>query len=392
MFHKQPQMLASAFYLFFFAAAGAVFPYLTLYYQSRGISKQHIGYLVALATFTAMVASPLWSGIADARRIHKRLLVGVACGTLIPVLLLMQASSFAALVLSVLLFYVFLSPIVSLADNAILSSLDNRETYGKLRLWGAVGWGLVAWGAGIIAERSEITFIFLIFLVFMVIDILVMTRLPVPKPDVSENSYFADLKQLLGNASWLGFLASIFLAGMVLAIFSSYFSLYLIDLGAGEGLFGLSVAIASLTEIPVFFLSPLLLKRIRSRGLLYIAFLALMVRGILYSVITDPYLMLGVQLLHGFSFAGMWAAAVVYVSKIAPPRLGATAQSTLGLVAFGLAGVTGALLGGSLYDSAGPVTVFRVAALAGGGAIVVFWFTGKLEEMRAKPADVSYVR
>lgn len=358
----QPRILASAIYLFYFGAGGALTPYLNLYYQTVGISKQQIGFLIAAATLMNVLSSPIWSAIADAFNLHRYLLPLAMFGTAIPVALLMQSSEFWALLLLVVIYAFFGGPIVPLTDNAVLELLgDQRESYGRLRLWGAVGFGASAWGSGVLAEHFGMSALFVMFIVLMSLCGLLATKLPPPQIKVPD-SYLRNLRRLSSNMTWLAFLLATLLVGITSSMFHSYYVLYMTELGASESLYGMSVAIAGVTELPVFFFSALLIRRLSPRGLLMIAFLAFGIRSFLVSIISDPYLAIVPQLLHGLSFSAMWTAGVVYVSQIVPPGLGATAQASLGLVTFGLSGVFGGLIGAAIYENFGAAALFRVGA------------------------------
>ncbi len=371
-FHR-PRVLASLFYLLYYGAAGALMPYLNLYYQTIGMDNQRIGLLAAVPTVMTLLAAPFWSALADALGLHKILLPLTMTGTLLPILLLTQAASFPALVLLVLLTMFFLAPVIPLADSAVLALLGPaRHAYGLLRAWGAVGWGLSAWGGGLIAERWGLGASFVVFVGLMAIASRVAARLPGEHVAIRRESYLASLKALSTNRAWLGFLTAIFMVGVSFAMLNNYFVLYLKGLGAGESLFGLSVAAASLSELPVFFLSPWFLRRFKPQGLLLVAFLALVVRSLAYSTIVDPRWAVAAQLLHGLSFSAMWAAGVTYAGQIAPPGLGASAQSALGATFFGVASATGALIGAWLFDLIGPVLMFRAASLVALIGLVVF--------------------
>ena len=360
----QPRILASAIYFFYFAAGGALSPYLNLYYQTVGISKQQIGLLIAATTLMNVLSSPIWSAIADAFNLHRYLLPLAMFGTAIPVALLMQSSEFWALLLLVVVYAFFMGPIVPLTDNAVLEMLgDDRDKYGRLRVWGAVGFGSAAWGAGLLAEHLGMGTIFVLFIVFMSLCGLLATKLPPPQIKVPD-SYLRNLRRLSTNMTWLAFLGATLLVGITSSMFHNYYVLYMTDLGASESLYGLSVAAAGVTELPVFFFSALLIRRLSPRGVLMIAFLAFAVRSFLVSIISDPQLAILPQLLHGLSFSAMWTAAVVYVSQIVPAGLGATAQASLGLVTFGLSGTIGGLVGAAIYENFGAPTLFRIGALS----------------------------
>ncbi len=375
------RQLASLFYFMYYAAAGVLFPYLNLYYQQAGMSTKQIGILAALPTITVLVASPLWGGVADALHVHKRLLPLVILGTMLPVAGLIQAQVFGALAILVLFHAIMNAPIIPLADNASLQLLgESSDEYGKLRIWGAVGFGLSAWGAGILAESYGISTIFITYLILMALTAWISSRLPAPPP-LESGSFMAGFRSLSSNKQWLNFLLAIFLAGTGYSILNNYFVIYLNELGAGESLYGLSIAAAGISELPVYILSPLLLRKMKPRGMLIMAFIAFVVRAIAYSLIVDPRWAVAAQLLHGLTFSALWIAAVVYAGQIAPAGLGASAQAALGAVMFGLAGGSGALLGALLYDMVGPQTMFQLAGVL---AIV-----GLLFFVTSKQADES---
>ena len=371
---------ASAFYLLYYAAVGALLPYLNLYYQQTGMTTHEIGVLAALPTIAVLFAGPFWASIADALHLHKHLLPLLTVGTMLPAAGLMLVNGYWLMAGLVLIFASLLAPIVPLADNAVLAMLDTEsDQYGRLRIWGAVGFGLAAWVSGALIESRGMWIAFAGYLILIALTSWIATRLPAPL-SIGTASYAAGVRELARNARWLAFLLSIFMMGTCYSILNNYFILYLTNLGAGEGLYGLSVAAAGVSELPVFLLSPLLLRRLKPRGLLLVAMGAFVIRGIAYSLIQDPRWAVGVQLLHGLSFSAMWAASVTYVGRVAPAGMGASAQATLGAVMFGLASATGALLGAWLYDGIGPALTFRVGAAFAVLGLVLFALT----EMRAR--------
>src|SRR5262245_61853871 len=91
------RILGSLFYLLYYLAGGALLPYLNLYYQSIGIATANIGVLATLQTLTTLIAAPVWSGTADAHRIHRLLLVTAALATLLPAALIAGTHGFLPL-------------------------------------------------------------------------------------------------------------------------------------------------------------------------------------------------------------------------------------------------------------------------------------------------------
>ncbi len=371
-----PRLLGSVLYFLYYGAAGAILPFLTLFYKQVGMDTYRIGILAALLPLISLFAGPLWGGLADYFHLHKRLLPMMLLATILPAVLLTQVEIFPLLVTVIIILGMFHFPIIPLADHAVLNTLGTKQhQYGRLRLWGSIGFGVSALGTGALIERTDIRLIFVVYLTANFLGALVAFRLPAAAQFKVEH-YWSSLRRLVINPRWLGFLASIFLFGISSSAINNYYVLYLNALGAREGLTGLAIAVATLGEIPIFLLAPLILRRYSPTPLLLLAFSAVIVRCLLYSVIADPNLAVLVQLLHGPTFSAMWAAGVSYVNQIAPEGLGASAQGLFGATLYGLSGVGGALVGSQLFERLGPMGMFRYVGLFAAAGLALFaWVT-----------------
>ena len=224
-------------------------------------------------------------------------------GTIVVVtLLLPNVNTFIPLAAVILCYGLFMTPIVPLVDNVAVFFLSkNRYNYGKLRLWGAVGYGLAALSAGALIQKAGMRFAFLGFGLLMAVGVLISIRLPstsIPKTQ----TYISDLRKLFINRRWIVFLAGMFFAEFALSILMNYFIIYLYGMGGGEGLFGLSILAASISEIPFFFFSPIMLQKFKPQGVLMISCLAISIRGLVYSSIRDPRLAIAANYFTGFLF------------------------------------------------------------------------------------------
>ncbi len=380
----RPRLLAALYYLTYFAAGGSLYPYFNVFYQSVGMTNQEIGVLAALPTIMSLFAAPFWSGLADRLNLHHVLLPGLLLATTVPALLLTGARSFLALAALVLLYMFLLAPVIPLAENAIVTMLNrDRNVYGSVRLWGAVGFGLSSLATGYAATAWGFSVNFVIYSALAVLAVIVASRLPAVIAMPTE-PYFSRLRQLAANVHWRSFMVAVLLVGVGYAVYDNFSAIYLRDLGAAPDLLGLAFLLSTISEIPIFFYSPVLIRRLTLRGVILMALLAFAVRGLAWSLVTTPEWGLVVQLLHGVSFSALWTAGVLYVSQIAPPGLGASAQALFTTALMGLGRAIGALLGATLYDGLGASLAFRwagVIALAGAG---VFFLTQRHADRRAE--------
>jgi MFS transporter, PPP family, 3-phenylpropionic acid transporter len=352
-----------AFYFCFFAAMGGYTFFLSLYYKQIGLDDRQIGLVAGLPPLMTLIGAPLWGQLRDRLGGGRWLLPGACLASLPLVVLLSLARSFALIVPLTLAYAFFLAPVAPLADHMTLTLLgDQRQRYGEQRIWGAIGFGLSAWGAGLLGERFGLRSIFVVYVSLMALCALVTLRLGSPPAPAPADRSSVGLGVLLRQPAWQLFLLSMFLVGASINAVNSFYPLFLQSLGGGAGLFGFSIAISSLSELPIFFFSGRLLRRLGAGGMLAMALAIYVLRWLFFSVAQSPEMAVAGQALHGLTFSALWAASVSYAEQQAPPRLGATAQGLLSGTVYGIS-AAGSFGGGLIYAAAGPVALFRASAL-----------------------------
>lgn len=195
-----------------------------------------------------------------------------------------------------------------------------------------------------------------------------INRAPVPL------SFCASLGLILAAPfSWLILAMCLFL-GFGMSIVFYYLFLFLHDdLGASHTLLGLSVSMTVVFEFPFFLYSERLLALLGLRGMLLLAFGAYVSRVLVYTLLSNPWLVLLVEPCHGITFACSWCAVIHYSGSVAPPGLEATTQGVFNGVFNGFGPALGAAFGGVLYQHYGAVVMFRVAATVLSAAAAVFF-------------------
>ena len=362
---------AKSFYFFYYAAAASLAPFLVLYYEHLGLSGSQIGVLTGVLPLVTLFSAPLWGGAADARNRHRTALSLAIAGTMAAVLVLSTARSFLALIPVIITYGIFVAPIAPLADNAVLAMLGSRKSeYGRHRLWGSVGWGLSAPLVGELTEHTGLQWIFYVYVPVLFMALLAARRLPLEEAPLRQ-PFWRNLRVMLASRQLVLLLATVFTAGATLGIVGNYLFLYMDGVGASNTLMGLALTMATISEMVVLFFSDRLLGRWSARTLVAFALLACAVRAFSYSIVGAAWVVLLIQLLHGPTFATMWMASVYYADQLAPQGMGATAQGLLASVMIGLGNAAGGFFGGLLYDSVGPVSMFRWTAAAVLAAMVV---------------------
>jgi PPP family 3-phenylpropionic acid transporter len=380
-----------SFYFLYFAALASVMPFFVLFYQGLGFSGAQIGVLTGVPPLVTLIASPFWTGLADARRWHK-LVMGL--GILITVLvifLLPSLRSFLPVFLAVVLFQMFIAPVPSLADSATITMLgEERAMYGRIRLGGTIGWGLFAPIAGTLVEQYGLRTSFWTFCAIMLINLFVIQRFTHRSMEAAD-SQPEGIRVLLTDRRWIRFLFLALLGGMGSLSAASYLFPYMAELGANESTMGFALTITTLTEIPIFFLGHRLMRRLGSYRLLLLALVLMGLRSLLYAAVSTPLMVLGVQVIAGMMFPAMWLAGVSYADENAPVGLKSSAQGLFGAMTFGVGAAVSGFLAGPLLESIGGrgmFLVFGMIILVGVGIAegVRRFFPEKRELPRSVPA------
>jgi PPP family 3-phenylpropionic acid transporter len=377
-----------AFYFCFYAASASLIPYLVLYYRQIGLSGAQIGLLVGVSPIVTWLAAPFWGAIADGTRQHRAILTLTILGAMTMIALLAWAKTLLLLLPIVVFYAFFAAPIMPLVDNSVMEMLgERRELYGRQRVWGAIGWGVSAAVAGALVDRFGLSVSFFAFIFFYLILLAIISRFRVSAASISQ-PFWQGFRVLTRNRPLMVFLFSVFFSGIGSGIVHNYLFLYLADLGASETLMGISQTAATFSEIPVFFFSAWLLRKVGARGLLLMALAAYVVRLLAYTLMPPVWLVLPINLLHGLTFSALWVAGVSYANEVAPKGLGATAQGLFTGMTMGLGSAGGALLGGTLYDTLGSTMMFRVAASCVLLGLIFFAVAGRQNEKKTVETPV----
>jgi PPP family 3-phenylpropionic acid transporter len=375
---------AKSFYFLYFAAGASLAPFLVLFYRQQGLNEGEIGLLAGMQPLMTLAAASLWGGLADSTRQHRVLLRVALVGTIAFALVLSRMGSFGGLVLVALAYAFFMAPIIPLVDNSVLELLGDRsERYGRIRLWGAIGWGIAGPVVGRLVDWGGLGYSFYIFALLHLGGLLITFGMPIAESSLG-GSFWTGLRTLATNRRWPIFLAVMFVGGMGSATVHNFLFLYLADLNASGWTMGLSLSVATVSEVAVFFYAERLLARWGTVRVMAFSLAVLALRLLAYSVIDSAGWVLVVQLTHGLTFSAMWVAAVAHAKKLAPPGLGATAQGLLNGVYFGVSGAAGAAAGGYLYQTVGPFAMYRWAGVwvvVGLGLLVL----SRLTANRRKP-------
>ena len=139
----------------YYASLGSLLPYLPVYYHSLGHGGQIIGMLGAIKPFTTFLVAPLWGIISDQTGSPFTVLYFTFLVSLVGQLAVSWRHDPFWIMSMVFITALFNAPVKSLLDSMVMSNIKNGKLYGRLRLWGQLGFGVGSSVVGIILSRSQ---------------------------------------------------------------------------------------------------------------------------------------------------------------------------------------------------------------------------------------------
>lgn len=354
----------SAWYFFYFAFIGAFAPYFTLYLQSLGLAAPAIGTLMALMLAMRLLAPNLWGWLAD--RIGRQIVV-IRVSALLALggfLLFFIARSFWALFAVMGLMSFFWSASLPLVEALTLRHLEGRpEQYGRIRLWGSVGFIVAVLGTGTwldAASMSSLLWVDAGLLGGVLLSTGFLLDAPMPVSPRTAQS----LRSGLMRPEVLALLAACFFMAAAHSPFYVFFSIHLVDHGYDKTSVGALWSLGVIAEIVVFLAMPRLMQRVSLRVILMATFMAAVVRFLLIGWATGVVgLLLLAQILHGATFGANHAAAVAALNRWFPARQQGRVQALYGSISFGAGGMVGNVVSGAVWESLGAGATFTLGAL-----------------------------
>lgn len=357
-----PSATLCAVYFFYYGSGASWQPFFNVYLRQIGLTGVEIGLIASLRTAVTIIGQPLWGVGADVWGRRRTLLITMLLAALMLPLLIFQSSMW--LILAVVVAYTILStPIGPLIDSLVLDHIEKHpsSSFGRLRLWGSAGWAVLAFVAGSAVAGHDLRLVFAIGTITMLLGWVLIWRTRGSDGGVTSLSRgWSGLGIVLRNRKVLSFLGVVALLQTGAAAIFTFYPVYLSELGGSSRLIGTALTIQGMSEVPLFLLAALIIRRWGHTRTLIFTFLIFALRSFLYSIITVPELAATVEALHGLSFSLYLVVAVQYINDRVPAEWRATGQALFWMTNFGIGSIIGNTWSGFLYDRIGVQQMFMV--------------------------------
>lgn len=363
MIAPAPYWRLSNFYLFYFGTLGALLPYWAVLLKDRGFTAGEIGELMALLVGTKIIAPNIWGWVADHTGWHMRLVRHGSLLAMLSFIAVFFVDDYWSMAGVMVVFSFFWNAVLPQFEAVTLNHLgDETHGYARIRLWGSVGFIVTVVVVGALLDIwGSRTLPWVLLALFAGIW---LTSLPVKEVVGGEGiPASGSILGVLRRPEVIALLVVVFLLQASHSPYYIFYTLYLEAHGYSHSVIGPLWALGVVAEIGLFLLMGPLMARLGPRRLMLIALALTALRWVMIGAWPGSLVNLVLaQLLHAASFGVVHAVAIHLTHRFFRGRHQSRGQALYSSVSFGAGGAVGNLASGYLWDSAGPLTVYVVAA------------------------------
>jgi len=369
------QILLSLFYFFYFSVVGVYLIFMPKVLSGIGYSAEEIGVIFAAGPLVRFILPMLFiRGLELNRKVFN---VALIIMVLSSISFYLSVNDFYKLLLSNIFLGVGLSLIHPYIEVISLKVIG-KERYGKIRLFGSIGFVMVALVLVKVLSSPYTALNFLLTLTIVTAFIsFVIAKQADKKEETKTSTMINDINIFRDYPLWAGLI----LMQVSFGAFYNFFTIYATDHGISLDTTIYLWSFGVLVEIVMLYSQGRFLKQ----NLLVILQLTAAITAIrwflVYAYPTNLPLLYFSQSLHAFSFALFHSATIAYLFHLYKHK--ALAQQFFSGVSYGLGGLSGALLSGYIYEHY-PEYLFLSSSVIAFGAFGFFTLWRKEELGRAQ--------
>lgn len=352
----------------YFAGIGAFNPYAGLWFADLGYSTLAIWLISSLQAWTRVLAPYAWSWLGDHSGRRTELIRLAATGCVLAALGLTVSESFAVVALVVLVLFMHNAAVMPLQEASVaqwLSTADGLDAgrYGRVRMWGSVGFIVSVLGVGLLLDTVGVRLFPWLIAVVNLALLAAAWRLPSSPRTAAAAQRAPAALHLLRQPEVAWFFASAFFVVLAHTVLYAFLSLYLAHLGYGKAAIGLLWAVSVGAEIAFFAFQGRFFARLKPhRWLQWVGAVAALRFGVIALAGSVPVVLFLAQLSHAVTFAAHHASCIAMIHRLFPDRLRGRGQALYTILGYGLSGVIGGVGAGWIIDRLGFEAAFATSS------------------------------
>lgn len=267
-------------YNFYFLSYSLFSTLISVYMLDKGFSASDVSLVVSASFLTSMLVQPIMGMLNDKIGIKRVTLMSFVV-IILGAIFFMGATSLWSLVLWYSVVMMLVNGVNPVMD---ILAVQSPYIYGKIRIWGTIGYALGSQLAGLIYQYISPVAMFIVFIVMMVISILGTLGVNPPHDKAREEKEKVSVWTIFQNRTYLYYLLIVALYSGVGNTGHTYIPSMLEHAGMSVGLATTVVSISVICESPLIFFSYLFMDKVPVKKLLLIALSILALQYLIYGL------------------------------------------------------------------------------------------------------------
>ena len=359
-------------YLFIYAPLGAVCPLISQYLSSIGFTGTQVGAVTSVSTAAAVLGG-LVMGNVFANAKTKRLVVMLSLSlAAIGAVASMFTKGFIAFVIIYSVLYFFQQPVQGFCDSIVI---ENGKNYAIVRAFGAIGYAVSSYFAGLLADNKGLQVIFIVHAISSALGA-IMVMVEKEPPHYVEKKEKVSTLELFKSKEFVELLiCAFFVMGPIMGN-NTYFGYLYRNAGGDVAGIGLCFMLMAGSESVVMLLLPLFKRKLSTQKLIIVGLIVAMVRFAIFSFGPSTKVLIGTFFMQGIMDGILLVEFVNYFERLFEPRLANISVSTYYAFGMNLSSIVTNMIGGIVLDAFSAQGVYVLFTLMSTIAFLLYICTG----------------
>lgn len=278
--YKNSYLCYFLMYNFYYLSWAIFSALISIYLLDKGFKASEVSLVVSTSFLTSMIFQPvigMFSDRYDVKKVNFVLFTLAGIGGL--------AFMFASSLITITIGYSFVLSLIN-GTNPVMEKIASSSPYqyGKIRIWGTIGYATGSWLAGMIYQLISPSAIFICFIITMILCIIGLLGTQTPSELGQNNEEKTKTSTLFHNYKYLYYLIIAAIFQGITNMANTYIPAMFQNDGLKVSLVSTILSFAVLCEAPLVLFSHKFMDKLTNKRLLIIAYSMITIQFLCYAL------------------------------------------------------------------------------------------------------------
>lgn len=278
--YKNSYLCYFLMYNFYYLSWAIFSALISIYLLDKGFKASEVSLVVSTSFLTSMIFQPvigMFSDRYDVKKVNFVLFTLAGIGGL--------AFMFASSLITITIGYSFVLTLIN-GTNPVMEKIASSSPYqyGKIRIWGTIGYATGSWLAGMIYQLISPSAIFICFIITMILCIIGLLGTQTPSELGQNNEEKTKTSTLFHNYKYLYYLIIAAIFQGITNMANTYIPAMFQNDGLKVSLVSTILSFAILCEAPLVLFSHKFMDKLTNKRLLIIAYSMITIQFLCYAL------------------------------------------------------------------------------------------------------------